>query len=102
MTAMIFSTVSQNMGQITATLTVTNWVDEVFAERGFIPNDQAQSLTLVNVLVALSKKCDRRFQLCYKRINAMAESLNDFQAQLSESLDGGWDHRVVEFDYQGK
>jgi hypothetical protein len=61
MTAMIFSTVSQNMGQITATLTVTNWVDEVFAEREFIPNDQAQSLTLVNVLVALSKKCDRSF-----------------------------------------
>jgi predicted aspartyl protease len=51
MTAMIFSTVSQNMGKVTTTLTVTNWVDEVLAERGFIPNDQVRSLTLENVLV---------------------------------------------------
>lgn len=48
---MIFSTVSQKMGKVTATLTVTNWVDEVLAEQGFIPKDQVRSLTLENVLV---------------------------------------------------
>jgi predicted aspartyl protease len=51
MIAMIFSTVSQNMGKVTTTLTVSNWVDEVLAERGFIPNDRVRSLTLENVLV---------------------------------------------------
>jgi predicted aspartyl protease len=51
MTAMIFSTVSLNMGKVTTTLSVTNWVDEVLAERGFIPNDRVRSLTLENVLI---------------------------------------------------
>ena len=47
----MISTANQNMGKVTTTLTVTNWVDEVLAERGFIPIDQVRSLTLKDVLV---------------------------------------------------
>ncbi|MBW4666373.1 MAG: retroviral-like aspartic protease family protein [Cyanomargarita calcarea GSE-NOS-MK-12-04C] len=39
------------MGIITITITVTNLVDEILAERGFIPNEQVRSITLDNVLV---------------------------------------------------
>lgn len=35
----MISTVSQNIGKVTATLTVTNWVDEILAERGFIQSN---------------------------------------------------------------
>jgi predicted aspartyl protease len=42
---------SQNMGKVTTTLTVTNWVDEVLAERGFIQSHEVRSITLENVLV---------------------------------------------------
>ena len=39
------------MGKVTATLNLTNWVDEELAERGFIPADDVRSLTLTDVLV---------------------------------------------------
>jgi predicted aspartyl protease len=45
------TTMSQNMGKVTTTLTVTNWVDEVLAEIGFIQSDEIRSITLENVLV---------------------------------------------------
>lgn len=39
------------MGRVTATIAVTNEVDKMLAERGFIPTEQIRSLTLDNVLV---------------------------------------------------
>lgn len=42
---------AQPMGKVTATITVTNQVDQILAERGFIPVDQVRTLTLNNVLV---------------------------------------------------
>lgn len=48
---MIVSSISQNMGKVTTTLTVANWVDEILAERGFIQKNEIRSLTLENVLV---------------------------------------------------
>jgi predicted aspartyl protease len=45
------TTISQNMGKVTTTLTVTNWIDEALAERGFIPPHEVRSITLENVLV---------------------------------------------------
>jgi predicted aspartyl protease len=39
------------MGKVTATLNLTNWVDEVLAERGFIAPEAVRSITLPDVLV---------------------------------------------------
>jgi predicted aspartyl protease len=39
------------MGIVTTTITVTNLVDEILAERGFISLDQVRSVTIDNVLV---------------------------------------------------
>ncbi|MEG5140810.1 MULTISPECIES: hypothetical protein [unclassified Microcoleus] len=39
------------MGRVTATIAVTNEVDKILADRGFIPTEQIRSLTLDNVLV---------------------------------------------------
>ncbi len=39
------------MGQVIATITVTNRIDQVLAERGFIPIEEVRSCTLDNVLV---------------------------------------------------
>ncbi|MEG5059437.1 aspartyl protease family protein [Microcoleus sp. A2-C5] len=39
------------MGRVTATIAVTNEVDKMLADRGFIPTEQIRSLTLDNVLV---------------------------------------------------
>lgn len=39
------------MGQVIATLTVTNRIDRVLAERGFIPETDIRSFTLDNVVV---------------------------------------------------
>lgn len=39
------------MGQVTTTLQITNWVDEVLADRGFIPVQEVRSVTLTDVLV---------------------------------------------------
>lgn len=39
------------MGRVTTTITVINHIDEILAERGFIPRDKIRSLTLDNVLV---------------------------------------------------
>jgi predicted aspartyl protease len=39
------------MGRVTATITVTNHIDEILGERGFIPAEQIRSITIDNVLV---------------------------------------------------
>lgn len=39
------------MGRVTTTITVTNEVDKILADRGFIPTDQVRSITIDNVLV---------------------------------------------------
>lgn len=39
------------MGQVIVTLTITNRIDRVLAERGFIPNEQVRSCILSNVIV---------------------------------------------------
>ncbi|MEG4303560.1 aspartyl protease family protein [Microcoleus sp. D3_18a_C4] len=39
------------MGRVTATITVTNEVDKMLAERGFIPAEQIRCITIDNVLV---------------------------------------------------
>jgi predicted aspartyl protease len=41
----------KQMEQVIATITVTNWVDHVLAQRGFITADEVRSCTLDNVLV---------------------------------------------------
>jgi predicted aspartyl protease len=41
----------KQMGQVITTMTVTNWVDRVLAQRGFITADEVRSYTLNNVLV---------------------------------------------------
>lgn len=40
-----------SMGKVTTTVTVTNRIDQILAERGFIPATQIHSVTLYNVLV---------------------------------------------------
>lgn len=40
-----------SMGKVTTTITVTNRIDQILAERGFIPASQIRSVTLDNVLV---------------------------------------------------
>ena len=39
------------MGKVVVTLNLTNWVDQVLAERGFIPTAQVRSITVDNALV---------------------------------------------------
>lgn len=39
------------MGKVTATITVANNVDQILAERGFIDRSEVRTLTLDNVLV---------------------------------------------------
>ena len=39
------------MGQVTATITVTNHIDQILLERGFISENDVRSITLENVLV---------------------------------------------------
>ncbi|WP_336622329.1 aspartyl protease [Chlorogloeopsis sp. ULAP01] len=41
----------KRMGKVTTTITVTNRIDQILAERGFIPAHQVRSITLENVLV---------------------------------------------------
>lgn len=41
----------KQMGQVIVTLTVTNRIDQVLAQRGLISTDEIRSLTLDNVLV---------------------------------------------------
>lgn len=48
---MIQSISRSDLGQVTATITVTNLVDEILAERGFISADEIRSVTLENVIV---------------------------------------------------
>jgi predicted aspartyl protease len=42
---------TQEMGKVTTTIIVTNLVDQIMADRGFIPTDEIRSVTLENVLV---------------------------------------------------
>lgn len=42
---------SESMGKVVTTLTVTNLVDQILANRGFIPDEEVRSLTLDDVLV---------------------------------------------------
>lgn len=44
-------TTREKMGKVTTTITVTNRVDQILAERGFIPADEIRSITLHDVLV---------------------------------------------------
>jgi hypothetical protein len=39
------------IGIVTATITITNHIDEVLGERGFIPAEQIRCITIDNVLV---------------------------------------------------
>ena len=48
---MTILTESEPMGKVTATITVTNWVDKILAERGFIDTKEVRSIILKNVLV---------------------------------------------------
>lgn len=41
----------EKMGHVTTTITITNLVDEILAERNFITPDQIRCVTLENVLV---------------------------------------------------
>ncbi|MEM1250973.1 MAG: aspartyl protease family protein [Cyanobacteria bacterium P01_H01_bin.21] len=45
------TTSNNRMGKVVVTLTLTNWVDQVLAERGFIPTGQIRSITVDNALV---------------------------------------------------
>jgi hypothetical protein len=42
---------TQEIGIVTTTITVSNLVDEILAERGFIKSEQIRSITINNVLV---------------------------------------------------
>lgn len=49
---MVRKTISNNkMGKVIVTLTLTNWVDQVLAERDFISAEQIRSITIGNALV---------------------------------------------------
>jgi predicted aspartyl protease len=41
----------KTMGKVTTTIAVTNHIDQILAERGFIPEEQIRSITLHDVLV---------------------------------------------------
>ncbi|MEM8613833.1 MAG: aspartyl protease family protein [Cyanobacteria bacterium P01_H01_bin.105] len=43
--------IDDTMGKVIVALTLTNWVDQVLAERGFISTEQVRSLTVDNALV---------------------------------------------------
>ncbi len=42
---------NKQIGQVFTTIVLTNNVDEILAERGFIPHEQVRSITIDNVLV---------------------------------------------------
>ncbi|PHJ68227.1 aspartyl protease [Nostoc linckia z18] len=42
---------TEKMGKVTTTITITNQIDQILAERGFIPVEQIRSITLHDVLV---------------------------------------------------
>jgi predicted aspartyl protease len=39
------------MGKVTTTIAITNQIDQILAERGFLPTEQVRSITLHDVLV---------------------------------------------------
>ncbi|MGI8499896.1 MAG: aspartyl protease family protein [Hassallia sp.] len=41
----------KRMGKVTTTIIITNRIDQILAERGFLKTDQIRSITLENVLV---------------------------------------------------
>ena len=48
----MLTTVSQNMGQVTTTIAVTNFIDEMLAEQGFLAKEEGRSVTFIKVLEA--------------------------------------------------
>jgi predicted aspartyl protease len=48
---MMATITDKTMGKVTTTITVTNRIDQILVERGFIPANQIRSITLENVLV---------------------------------------------------
>ncbi|BAY23198.1 hypothetical protein NIES2100_29620 [Calothrix sp. NIES-2100] len=42
---------SEKMGNVTTSITITNRIDQILAERGFIPPEQIRTITLHDVLV---------------------------------------------------
>lgn len=42
---------TKNVGNFTTTITVTNTVDEILAEKGFMPREQIRSVTINNAIV---------------------------------------------------
>ena len=54
MTGLILPNLSSDqMGQVTITMTMTNWVDQVMSDRKFIPVEEVRSRKLDNVLVVV-------------------------------------------------
>jgi len=51
MTLVLPNLQSKQMGQVITTITVTNRIDRVMAERGFISNEEVRSVTLDHVVV---------------------------------------------------
>jgi len=51
MTLVLPNLQGKQMGQVITTITVTNRIDRVMAERGFISTEEVRSLTLDNVVV---------------------------------------------------
>ncbi|MEG4088655.1 aspartyl protease [Microcoleus sp. Pol12B4] len=51
MTLVLPNLQGKQMGQVLTTITITNRIDQVLAERGFIPAGEIRSLTLDKVLV---------------------------------------------------
>lgn len=45
------TTTDKRMGKVTTTITVANRIDQILAQRGFIPVEQIRSITLKDVLV---------------------------------------------------
>ncbi|NER37357.1 MAG: hypothetical protein F6J93_25885 [Oscillatoria sp. SIO1A7] len=52
------------MGRVTTTIIVTDRIDEILAERGFIPTDEIRSVTLDNVLVDTGASALANLKLC--------------------------------------
>ena len=47
------------MGKITTTITVTNFIDEVTADRGFIPVDDIRTITLASTVLTSTASLER-------------------------------------------
>lgn len=68
---------NDRMGKVTTTITVTNRIDRILAERGLIPSEQIRSVTLKDVLVDTGAT-----RLCLP-----ANIINDLGLVLQEEVD---------------